>query len=147
MADTVLQAVISRFNASSARGMVTDKLFFGEMPAVDQIPYVMLAHDGGDEPDESFETDYFEIERFTFYVFGNNLPIVESIFMAVKTSFDLPGTTAANAALPVSGVTVQSCRRTGHSFGVKPERDKSDNLVYGAELSYAIKTKRTLGVN
>jgi hypothetical protein len=148
MADTQIQAMIARFDSSTAGAMVTasGKLWFGEIPADKTLPFVGLAH-GGSSPEYNTEDTYDETDRFSFEVHDTDIENVERIATEIKKAFDLPGTNEAKAALPITNASTRSCERTNYVVTVDPNEDYRGQTVYIAVLEYTVIVRKTIGVS
>lgn len=149
MADTLLQAIISRFDTSAAATDVIPAggLWTCEIPEEKNriaagVLYAVLWHEG-EVPSLTTEDGIVEDGQFRFEVYGTSLVGVESLATKIKAAFDLPDS-EANTYLPIVGAYVMSCTRGNYLVGKAEFRSAEGLPVYVAEIVYTTQVRKTI---
>jgi rhodanese-related sulfurtransferase len=148
MAATVLQAVISRFDSSTA-GVLTSssgKLHLNEVPEDKDLPWCIFIHGNVTVVDYTTETDYHKSHPGSFLVFGSSVEQVETVALEIQKSFHLPASDA-NAALATDNVRIVWCKENGYTVTLDPDLQKNSEKVYSAQVDIEILARHTLGTS
>lgn len=146
MADTLLQALVSRFHRDNVLKTVFDVgadacPWVTEAPEQSTLPLCTIEH-GGEVPDYTFELAYKTDGEITFRVYAEGLAAVEALAANVMDCYDRLMDDPQE--LVITGARCTGCYRNNYTVRREPERSPTGDWVYSVELPYSFKIRRTL---
>ena len=151
MADTIIGAVVQKFDQSTAYGQVTASggLWLGEVPAEKEYPIAVLWH-LGEVPELNTGGTYVERGKLQFETYATTLEAAESIATLIKDDFDPYQDSSGNTyyvdvSLP-SGVTLMRFERSNYLVTSGETQAPDSKTVYQTITEYEYEVVRPMKV-
>lgn len=146
MADTILGAIVGRFDTSLAYQEVVASggLWFAEIPSDNIYPYAVLWH-LGETCDYTTEADYVERGKIQFEVYATDLRSAETIALKIKDEFDPRQDNEGNTKyvpLLIDGAKLQRFERTNYLALSMRDQAPDSKTVYQVIVEYSYEVKR-----